>query len=244
MNTPALDILPTPETLAERAAGFFIQVAQEAIAQRGRFTVALAGGSTPERMYQLLALPELTSRLDWSRCHLFLGDERFVPADDPRSNLGLARRTLLTAIPQAQVYPVPTDLPTVQEAAAAYARTLTQAFAGPPVFDLVLLGLGDDGHTLSLFPGKPALTSTEVVTWSPPGVLPPPVDRVTLTFPTVNAARHVIFLVSGAGKADIVPKVLVPGADVATYPAVGIRPTHGTLIWMLDAAAGQKLPGA
>jgi len=234
---PTVEILPTPDALAQRAAEVFVTLAAEAITARGRFDVALAGGSTPERTYRLLAADP---RIDWGRCRLFFGDERFVPADDPRSNVGMARRALLDAVP-ATVFPVPTDLPTVQEAAAAYERTLTDAFGGAVVFDLLLLGLGDDGHTLSLFPGKPALTATGVATWSPPGVLPPPVDRVTLTFATANACRHAVFLVGGAGKAEIVAKVLGDGGDPMRYPAAGIRPTAGTVTWLLDAAAAGRL---
>ncbi len=241
--SPSVEILPTPEALATRAADLFVTRAAEAITARGRFTVALAGGSTPERTYRLLAGTDHASQIDWARCHFFPGDERFVPVDDPRSNLGMARRSLLdhVAVPADNIHAVPTHLATVQEAAIVYGQTLTQAFGGAIIFDLLLLGLGDDGHTLSLFPGKPALTATNVVTWSPPGILPPPVDRVTLTFPTANACRHVVFLVSGAAKADIVPKVLADGVDPAVYPAAGIRPTSGTLTWLLDAAAGRDV---
>src|SRR5262249_17536734 len=156
--------------------------------------------------YTLLAHPDRAGRLDWSRIWLFMGDERLVPFDDPRSNFGMARRTLVdrVPIPADHVLPIPTDFDRAEDAAAVYARTLAAFFgscpvAPPPVLDLILLGLGDDGPTASLFPGKPALHADAAwVAASPPGVLPPPVDRVTLTFPVLNSARQVLFLVAGA----------------------------------------------
>jgi 6-phosphogluconolactonase len=247
MSQRTLEILPTPDALAERAAELFLDLAQAAIAQRGRFTVALAGGSTPEKMYKLLARPEVAGRLAWKSCVALFGDERFVAHDDPRSNYGMARRALLehVPIPEANVFPVPFALTTAADEAVAYESRIAPLLTD---LDLLLLGLGDDGHTLSLFPGKPALDATTLVTWSPPGVLPPPVDRITLTYRAANMARRAVFLVSGAGKSAILPKVLADDADPRQYPAVGIRPTSGSVTWLVDAEAARMLapgePGA
>jgi 6-phosphogluconolactonase len=244
---PEIEILPESGTLAERAAEVFIALASSAVAARGRFSVALSGGSTPEAMYALLAAPDRSSLVDWSKSLLFVGDERIVPPDDPRSNFGLAKRTLLDriSIPPANLFPVPIHADAAASA-QAYEEILRQAFgngADVPVFDLILLGLGDDGHTASLFPGMPALHVTDRwVAGTPPGVLPPSVDRVTLTFPVINAARHVVFLAGGEKKADTVCDVLAGNFAVEERPAVGVRPEHGELIWLLDKAAASKLP--
>jgi 6-phosphogluconolactonase len=237
------------DDLADRAADLFIQEANAATIARGRFTVALSGGSTPEKMYTLLAAPDRRSRIDWSRVYVFFGDERTVPANDPRSNFGMAQRTLLAggAILADHVFSVPTEGRSAGEAATEYAAILSRFFGLPPdgpapAFDLILLGLGDDGHTASLFPGKPALQIRDTwVTSSPPGVLPPPVDRITFTFPVLNAARHAVFLVAGEKKAEVVREVLEGNPPVKERPATGVRPPHGTLTWMLDAVAASLL---
>ena len=153
----------------------------------------------------------------------------------------MARLSLIDAIPipGANVHPVRTDLPSPAEAAADYHDALIREFGeGPPRFDLILLGLGDDGHTASLFPGALALSAGD--RWainSPPGVLPPPVDRITLTFPVLNAARRVLFLVVGVGKADAVRDILDRGASVIDRPAAGVKPVDGEVTWLLDEAA-------
>ena len=235
---PTTIVAATPDELAAKAADLVIETAGVAVRDRGRFTFALAGGSTPEKLYALLSGPDRRDLIDWQKTLVFVGDERLVSPDDPRSNYGMAKRTLLglVPVPTANVFPVPTA---AADPAAEYASILANGFgipAGgpPPRFDLILLGLGDDGHTASLFPGKPALASTAWVAASPPGVLPPPVDRVTFTFPVLNAARKVAFLVAGQKKAQVVKDVLAAGAD---YPAAKVRPTDGELIWMLDEAA-------
>jgi 6-phosphogluconolactonase len=238
-----IEICPDPGQLAVTAVDRILDAAADAIGKRGRFMLALTGGSTPDKTYALLAQPQRAKRIDWSRTNLFWGDERFVPHDDPRSNYNMARRSLLAPaeIPPDHIFPIPTDTTPVT-AAAAYEKTLRQAFGSAgaelPRFDLLLLGMGDDGHTASLFPGKPALHETRAwVTWSPPGVLPPPVDRVTLTFPVLNAARRVMFLVAGAAKAAALREVLAGKANVEQRPAAGVRPTDGTVLWLLDKAA-------
>jgi 6-phosphogluconolactonase len=179
---------------------------------------------------------------------LFWGDERFVPLDDERGNYAMAQRSLIAhaPLPTGHVFPIDTSLPTVHDAAAAYERTVSAFFPQndktTPRFDLFLLGLGDDGHTASLFPGMPSLAVTDrLFVATPPGVLPPPVDRVTATFPLINAARHVAFLVTGPSKAEPLQAVLEGGATATTHPAAGVRATDGTLTWLVDREAARLL---
>jgi 6-phosphogluconolactonase len=241
--------------LAAAAADRIIAAAHAAIAQRGRFTLALSGGSTPERTYKLLGQNPRIGQIDWSRTWLFFGDERCVPHGDPRSNFHLASESLLkpAGIAPDHVFAIPTASRSPVQSAADYESLLRKFFDSStthqaenlhkfPSFDLILLGLGDDGHTASLFPGKPTLEEHEVcITWSPPGVLSPPVDRVTFTFPLINAAQEVMFLVSGAAKATIVHEVLDAPPDVHKHPASGVRPTDGKLTWLLDVPAASLL---
>lgn len=238
MSARSIEVLATPDALAQRAADLVVALAADALAARGRFVVALAGGSTPEKAYRLLAQ---TPGLDWTRWHVLFGDERYVGSSDPRSNYHMARNALLqhVPIPEEQVYPILPSWPTAAEEAVAYERRVGHLL---PDLDLLLLGLGDDGHTLSLFPGQPALAATTLVTWSPPGVLPPPVDRVTLTFRAANLARNAVFLVSGAGKAATLARVLDADADARQLPAAGIQPVTGSVTWLVDAAAAAALP--
>ena len=227
--------------IAQKAVELVRDVAVQSIAERGVFDFVLSGGSTPERLYKLLALPPYADSIAWNKTRVFMGDERFVRFADPSSNWGMAKRTLLdiVPIPPANLFPIPTDVPTPTEAAERYEATLAKLFPDTlPVFDLLLLGLGDDGHTASLFPGKLSLTvldKTAVAT--SPGVLPPPVDRITLTFPVLNAARRVLFLVAGKNKAEPLKTVLSGTASVNDYPAVGISPADGTLTFLIDEAA-------
>lgn len=225
------------EELAAAAADLFAEVARDAIEARGWAKIGLSGGSTPESMYRLLAQPDRATLVDWSRTMLFLADERLVPYDDPRSNFGMIQRTLLANvdIPEANVYPVPTKF----EAVSAIMYELSLKSVIPDMHaDLIFLGLGEDGHTASLFSGSPALTETPrraMVT--PPGVLPPHVDRVTLTLPVINASRNIAFLVSGEKKAEIFRRVM--DGDKA-LPASTVQPTDGNLIWLVDRAAAGK----
>jgi 6-phosphogluconolactonase len=237
------------EALSTEAAERIIAEAQSAISVRGRFTLVLSGGSTPERTYQLLAQPSRRSKIDWSKTWLFFGDERCVPHDDPRSNFRVAAEALLKPLRIAadHVLVVPVEAGSPAQCAAEYERRLRQFFGVPaggafPHFDVILLGLGDDGHTASLFPGKPALGETKAwVTWSPPGVLPPPVDRVTLTLPVLNTAREVMFLVAGEEKAPVVREILEDRSDYHVHPATGVKPKDGNLTWLLDETAAKLL---
>jgi 6-phosphogluconolactonase len=244
---PELLVLSDADALAVTAAQTIAGIASASIGQRGRFACALTGGSTPRATYRRRATK--ATGLDWSHTWLFFGDERFVPPDDERSNYQMARDTLLgpAKISQDHVFPIPTGPDSIDACARRYTRTLQTFFdtaeAEPPVFDLMLLGLGDDGHVASLFPRARTLGITDAtVAWSAAGTLPPHVDRITITFPVINAARHVMFLVAGANKAEAVRDVLLGVADVDERPAAGVRPQSGHVTWLLDRAAASLLP--
>ena len=235
--------------LAAQAADLIITQAQAAIAARGRFTIALAGGRTPKATYGALAQPGRAGQMDWARTFVFFGDERFGRPDGPDSNYGMARLALLdhVPVPRANIFPMPTESEANEGASAEqYIQTLAQFFGVPPHglpprFDLILLGLGDDGHTASLFPGAPTLAIRDSwVASTPPGTLPPPVDRLTFTFPLINAARHVAFLVSGGDKANVVREVLEGQRGREVHPSEGVQPADGTLTWLLDEAAASR----
>jgi 6-phosphogluconolactonase len=241
------EIFPDAAALSERAAEVIINAARDAIAARGRFTLALTGGSGPQKTYEHLAAHPAT--IDWANVFVFLGDERFVSFDDERSNYGMCSKLLLShvPVPKDQVFPIPTDTVTPEDAASEYAETLAQVLRAPlvgppPSLDLILLGMGDDGHCASLFPGMSSLGVNDASTVSsPPGTLPPPVDRVTLTFPALNAARQVLFLVAGLKKASAVRDIFEGGASIMQHPSVGVQPAAGTLLWLLDSAAAGLL---
>ncbi len=242
-------IFPHADAFAQAAADRFAQAAQEAVQARGQFTTALTGGSSPEGAYRLLAEPAYRERVPWEQTYVFLGDERCVPFDDPRSNFGQARRLLLShvPVPESNVFPVPTDAGDPAQIAALYAQTLADFFqlsplGPPPALDFLWLGMGGDGHTASLFPGYPSLHETAAwVVSSPPGTLPPPVDRVTFTFPVINAARHTLMLATGDAKAEAARDVLEGHAATETRPAAGVRPVSGDLFWFLDTGASRLL---
>ncbi|MDX9709816.1 MAG: 6-phosphogluconolactonase [Trichloromonas sp.] len=223
------------EDLARGAAAFFAEEISRAVTARGRASVLLAGGETPRRTYELLAEASLRETIPWDKIHFFWGDERCVPADDPRSNQRLARESLLDRVPAppANIHPI-LCAAEPEEAAATYQHELERYFAGgAPSFDLVLLGLGTDGHTASLFPGSSGLA--EESRWTAvvrrPGEAFP---RITLTLPLLNQARRILFLVAGRGKAAVLAEILQGDAP---YPARLVRPSGGELIWFADRAA-------
>jgi len=228
---------------------FITELATTAIAERGRFTFAFSGGNTPRPVYERLASAGYIDRIDWSKVQIFFGDERCVPPDDPRSNYHMARTTLCdhVPIPPANVHRIHGEDPP-EQAAEEYAEELGRTFSdnarkgGSPAsgFDLVLLGMGDNGHTASIFPGLAAVT--ESVHW----VMAQYVEvvgmwRVTLTPVILNAAQHVAFLVAGADKAEMLSKVLEGPYQPVVLPAQIIKPTHGELHWLVDAAAAAQL---
>jgi 6-phosphogluconolactonase len=236
-----LFVYETPDELAEAAARDFAARAGEAIGERGRFAVALAGGSTPKATYERLAR-DYADRLDWSGVHVFFGDERTVPPDHEDSNYRMAREAILDHIPVGGVHRMRGELPP-EEAAAAYEEELRSFFGeDPPRFDLILCGLGEDGHTLSLFPETSALDVADRWVVANP-VLKLETTRLTLTIPVLNASSAVTFLVAGEGKAKALKEVLEGDADPRAYPAKLVRPESGDLIWMADrAAAGSLTP--
>lgn len=231
--------------LVSEAAQRFTDAAQEAAESRGRFSVALSGGSTPGDLYRLLAQEPYRAQIPWDRVHLFWGDERSVPPDHPDSNFRLADETLLAKVPLPpdNIHRVLGELDP-DSAARGYARALQDFFCGPRTrFDLVLLGLGSDGHTASLFPGSAALEETERLAAAVEAHYQDrPVYRVTLTLPAINTARHVLFLVAGGAKAGIVRAVLEGPGD--SLPAQRIRPSAGQLTWLVDAEAAGLLTGS
>ena len=229
-------VYETPEELEEAAARDFVAKAEAAISERGRFAVVLAGGSTPRTTYEILARHH-SDELDWSKVHVFFGDERTVHPEHEASNYRMVRETLLSHVRVGSVHRMRCELP-LGEAAADYEKQLREFFGPseePPRFDLILLGLGEDGHTASLFPETSALdVSDRGVVVNP--VLKLGTSRLTLTIPVINAARAVTFLVAGEDKARTLKEVLEGDADPRAYPAKFIRP-DGELAWMVDRAA-------
>lgn len=242
-------VLDDADALARSAAEEIVRGAEDAIAARGRFMVALSGGSTPRRLYELLAEEPWRERIRWDRVHVFWSDERHVPPDHPDSNFGIAHDALLSKvpIPKDNLHRIRAEKPDAERAARDYAWTLRSAFdldeGQVPRFDLVLLGLGADGHTASLFPGSDALRERSALS---PLVMAPWVSalstfRVTLTLPVLNHAACVTFLVSGEDKADVLRAVLEGDLQPDRWPAQSVRPEDGRLSWLVDRAAASRL---
>lgn len=246
MGAAELRILEDGEELAREAADFVVWAGEQALSGAGTFRLALAGGSTPKALYALLAGSALARKLDWRRVSVFFGDERCVPPDHPDSNFRMANEMLIAPLdlPRERVFRMRgEDEP--ERAARDYEDCLRKEFGtAPPAwprFDLILLGLGEDGHTASLFPGTPALGERQrlvVPNRAPKGVA----QRLTFTAPLINHAQTVVFLVSGANKAPAVKTVLEErAADGTRFPAKLIQPEQGRLIWFLDHAAAGEL---
>lgn len=243
-----LRIVRDGHELARIAGDVFATVAETALRERGRFTIALAGGATPRASYAVLAADARSPkpRLDWSRAHVYWGDERCVPPDHPDSNYRMARETLLDVVPvpEAQVHRMRGEEEDPARAAALYETVLRASFdaAAPevPRFDLVLLGLGTDAHTASLFPGSPVLPETTRLV-AAPFVEKLGTHRITLTPPVLNAARHVVFMVSGSTKAEALRDVLEGEERPDLRPAQCVRPDRGSLLWLVDAEAAARL---
>jgi len=240
-----LRVCSDAEQLAQAGAELFGQLAAESILLRGRFRMALSGGSTPRRVYELLATDAFSSHVDWGHVDLFWGDERYVPADDPESNYRMTAEALLrqVAIPPVNIHRVPTEINPPAAAAEAYEKEIRQCFgdsAIPPQFDLVYLGLGENGHTASLFPHSAALKETsrlvladfveEVDMW-----------RISMSAPLFNRGRTVAFLIHGQEKAQVLREVLLDPPDPERLPAQLINP-EGKLLWMVDEAAAALMP--
>ena len=233
--------------LAEEAAKQVIAIAEEAVARGGRFTVALAGGSTPKRLYLLLTAEPHCSRLPWRETHLFWGDERAVPPEHLDSNFGMAQESLLSRvpIPANQVHRMQAERTDLDAAAIEYEAEIAKVFKirptdEPPIFDLILLGLGPDGHTASLFPYSHVLQ--EATRWVAPTYIPKlKANRLTLTPPILNRASTILFLVSGGEKTAVLQAVLEGPPDPERLPAQLIRPVAGRLVWLVDQAAASRL---
>lgn len=235
-----LEVLPDQKALIERSLNLVVSKIKAAIAQRDRCTIALSGGSTPKALYQALA----QENLPWEKIHVFWGDERYVSADRPDSNQRMAREAWLDRvnIPEGNIHPMPTDAGDPAIDAQKHDRELQEFFgvsAGEiPVFDIILLGMGDDGHTASLFPHTEALQVRDrLVTVGNKDGQP----RITFTVPLINQAISVIFIVAGASKKDALTQVFAPHPDGNTYPSGLIQPQIGELWWLLDRASFPEL---
>lgn len=245
MTKPEIRVFDSPRELFEYGAQAFTRHANEAVATAGRFAVALSGGSTPKSLYSLLAK---SSGIPWDKVYFFFGDERHVPPDHPESNYRMARESLLSQVPldHGKVFRVHSENPDAGAAAADYEQTLKNVFklepAEFPRFDLILLGLGPDGHTASLFPGTKALKEHSrlvVSNW----VDKFKTDRITFTAPVLNNARVVTFLAAGKDKGPAVSSVFDPKTDPEQFPAKLVQPTGGDLVWLMDREAAGNIKG-
>lgn len=241
---PEIKVHATPEILVEETAHLFMQTARNAILERGRFVAALSGGSTPKGLFQHLSEEPYLSLVPWDRTWFFWVDERHVPLTDPTSNYRMTLENLLSKVPvpKEQVFPATDGSLPVEKAATAYEIKLRKFFGGDgiPRFDLVLMGMGDDGHTASLFPGVEQLNEREkwVVGYF---VDPEKKERVSLTFPVLNQARLMVALIEGLKKADRLKEVLEGPSEPPRYPIQYLRPVQGRSIFAVDAAAASKL---
>ena len=247
LSNAEVRVLPDATTLARAAADAFLHAARESIAATSRFTVALSGGSTPKAIFKLLAHDHATGAnlLPWGKVQIFFGDERHVPPDHPDSNYRMANETLLSKvpIPAENIHRIEGELHAA-EAAVRYDARLRSVFAIPgnptPRFDLVMLGMGSDGHTASLFAGSAGLgekSSLVCANW----IEKFQSHRITFTFPLINAAAEVLFIAGGADKATILRNILHGDPSGQTYPAQAIRPVNGRLTWLIDEAAAGRL---
>ena len=245
--SPTIRVFPDAEAVSRGAAEEFMRCAREAVAARGRFTVTLSGGSTPKRMFEMLAEPPYRDQVDWAKTHIFWGDERSVPPDHRDSNYRMANEALLSRvpIPAGQVHRIEAERKDRDAAAREYQAIIAKTFGvapdgEPPAFDLVLLGMGPDGHTASLFPHTAALNETK--RWVVVNFVPKfNTDRVTLTTPILNKAREVLFLVAGADKAEPLAEVLEGPADPARLPSQLDQAHDGAAPWFVDRLAVARM---
>jgi len=240
-----VNVFETEPDVVRALADRFCDLAKEAISARGKFFVSLSGGNTPKALYGLLAQPEYAKRVDWSKVELFLGDERCVPHDHQDSNFGMITKEMISKIdiPEGNVHPTQKQDKDPELAAKNYEETMRSAFNkydGPPQFDLILLGLGPDGHTASLFPNTAAIGQKEKL-FVANYVQQFQAHRLTTTLPVINNARHVFFLVAGSGKASIVKDIFE--SQTKKYPAQLVQPQGGKLEWYMDRAAATNLSG-
>ena len=242
--TPEIRSFPNLLDLSRAAAEFIAELAEARIKERGIFTFVLSGGSTPRQLYRELASQAISTRIDWQRTHMFWGDERFLPPDHPESNFALAFESLISEVdvPPGNIHRIPTEIGSVLAVAEGYEKSLRTFFPPAigsegepyfPDFDLVLLGIGQDGHIASLFPGDAALAEKERWVVAVDGLnASPPVPRITLTLPAINKARNVIFLAAGSNKRDVFQQVVI-NPETSAYPAARVKPS-GSLLWFID----------
>lgn len=240
---PGTEILigSDPSEATALAAGKVVEILA---VRAGARSIALAGGSTPRALYELLASPPWRERVDWRNIEWFWGDERTVPPDHPDSNYRMCREALLDplGIDPARVHRMPAEAPDLTAAAADYETTIRGLVRpngqGVPVFNLILLGIGSDGHTASLFPGSAGLTEQDrlVIAHEVPSLR---AHRMTMTYPLLRAARNVLFFVTGAAKADVLARIHSPSANPLELPAAGLRTASGRVIWVVDADAAR-----
>lgn len=240
-----LHILATANDCHRAAADHIVKLSAQATQDRGSFSIALSGGSTPRGLYELLTREPYASSIEWQRWQVFFGDERGVPPDHPESNFRMAKEALFdhVALPQGRVHRLRGEAQ-LEEAAAAYEKTLRQTLGESPALDLVLLGIGADGHTASLFPGTPALGEERrwvvaVRTGAPAGT-----PRLTMTLPLLNQARSIVFLATDAAKAEMVRRAIAPHSSEPAIPASLVRPSNGSLHWFLTTEAASALSKA
>ena len=243
---PEIRVVEDPAELARVAADEFKRLANEAVQNKGSFNVALSGGSTPKAMFDLLSTDPWRATVPWFETHFFWGDERHVSPDDEDSNYRMTKEHLLSLIPilPENIHRVEAENPDAEEVAASYERELKQYFKLAkdeiPRFDLVFLGMGDDGHTASLFPGTDVVHDREHLV-AAPWVAKFDSHRITLTPKVINNAERIIFLVKGEDKANTLVKVLSDDKNIDLYPAQVVNPTHGSLLWLCDREASSKL---
>lgn len=246
MPKPELKVFANAADLISAAADEFRALAAQAVRERDRFLVGLSGGTTPQGLYENLATSPERDKMPWNAVHLFWGDERHVPPDHAQSNYRMVHDALLSnvKIPTANVHRIHSEISSAEKAASDYEDHLRDFFkirdAEFPVFDLMLLGLGKDGHTASLFPGTAAVRESE--RWvTAPWVGDLMAHRITLTLPVINNARKIIFLVSGTDKAEVVQKIISPVQVKDRLPAQRVEAINGSVIWYLDRAAATRL---
>jgi 6-phosphogluconolactonase len=238
-----VQILPNLEAISHQAVRFFIDISKSSFAERDQFVVALSGGTTPRKFYRLLGSPPYREKVDWDRVHLFWVDERCVPKEDEASNFKLVFDTVLSAvpIPEKNIHPMRTERG-AEQGAREYEEELRKFFGGSisPMFDLILLGVGEDGHTASLFPGSESLRERSRLV-VPVYLGEPGKDRITLTLPVLNQARHILFLVAGHSKAEMVRTILEKEAHRTHFPAGLVHPANGQVTWFIDEEAASLL---
>ncbi len=238
-------IYPDIDKISSEAASYVTRVAREAIAERGLFSFGLSGGTTPGKLYTLLTSEPYRSQIDWNAVHLFWSDERCVAPDDPQSNFHLAQETILKGVSLRpdQIHRMPAERPDRDQASADYAAEIRKVLGadGVPVFDLLQMGMGPEAHTASLFPHQPSLHEQDRLVM-PVSVPKPPPDRLTFTPPLLHAARHLLFLATGADKAEALHEVVEGAYQPDEYPSQFIaRNAKGEVVWMVDTAIAQKI---